>query len=329
MQFWIEIAALAVLIIVSAFFAASEVAFLSLSSLRLHSMLEKGVKGAERLENLRHNRRKVIIALLIGSNVANVGASALATELAVQAFGDAGLGIAIGIMSFLLLTFGDIMPKSFATTYSDSFALAAAPVIDCFYYVSYPLVVVFEAINKMVPGVYSRATGIEKFTEEEVRSAVKLSAKSKGISEKEKEMIENVLEFNDRTVRQVMTPRSKVVSMPGNMMIAAAHKKATDSIYLRFPVTSGRHVVGVISLKMIGSMFYLHPDKTVGEICLRPVKVRSTDSIGAAFAVLQNRGRNLAIVVDEGNRYCGIITLDDIFAEIVGEFKRRPQPPVQ
>ncbi|MFA4946335.1 MAG: CNNM domain-containing protein [Candidatus Micrarchaeia archaeon] len=322
LDFYAQAALLAALVAASAFFAATEVAFLSLSSVRLHSLVEEAAPGAESLARLRSKRRRVVISLLIGGNIANVAASALATSISTGLFGEAGVGIAIGLMSFLLLTFGDIAPKSAATTYGEKIALSSAKAIEAFYWLSFPLVVLFESINRLIPGVYSTATGIEQFTEAEVRSAVKLGAKHKGISEKERELIENVLEFNDRPVSRAMTPKSSAVMLSSEQSVAEAHKKAVWSVYSRFPVlTPQKKIVGTISFKALVRAFYEHPDWTVDKVCTKPVLLHTTDKLHNAFATLQSLGRNIAVVVDEKGEFAGVVTLEDILEELVGEIR--------
>ncbi len=317
---YLEAVLLLVFVVISAFFAAGEVAFLSISSVKLNSLLEKKVPGAESLARLRANRRKVVISLLIGGNVANVAASALATGISIVLFGEAGIGIAVGITSFLLLTFGDIAPKSAATTHGEKIALSFAPVIEIFYFCSYPFVVLFETINHAIPGVYSRATGIEQFTEEDVRSAVKLGTLHKGISEKERELIENVLEFNDRPISKAMTPKSSVVSLHAAMPVSEALRNAAMSSYSRLPVLdeSGK-ILGVVSIKTLAREVYEHPNFRVEQICSKPVILKTHDKLHDAFAKLQHLGRNIAIVVDEKENFAGVVTLEDLLEELVGE----------
>jgi len=317
---YLEAALLVAFVAVSAFFAAGEVAFLSISSVKLNSLLEKKVNGAESLARLRANKRKVVISLLIGGNVANVAASALATGISIEFFGDAGLGIAVGITSFLLLTFGDIAPKSAATSHGERIALAFAPAIEAFFFLSYPFVILFETINHLIPGVYSRATGIEQFTEEDVRSAVKLGTLHKGISERERELIENVLEFNDRPVSKAMTPKSSVVSLPAGMPVSEAHRKAALSKYSRLPVFDGHGtVLGVVSIKTLALESYEHPDWAVEKVCSEPVILQTNDKLHDVFAKLQHLGRNIAIVKDEKGGFAGVVTLEDLLEELVGE----------
>lgn len=313
---------LALLLAMSAFFSSAEVAFLSISNVKLHSLLEKKVPGAETLARLRANRRRVIISILIGNNVANISASALATSISIGMFGEAGVGIAVGAMTFLLLTFGEIAPKSAATTYGEKYALLIAAPMELLYYASYPLVLFFEFINKLIPGVYSKATRIEHFTEDEVRSAVRLGAKHKSISERERELMENILELNDRPISRVMVTRAGVVTLQADMLVREAHKKAVDYGYARFPVIDRKGgVVGVASMRTLGMAMHENPIARVYEYMRAPVKVRQSETVSEVFHRLQHLGRNLAIVVDAQDRFTGIITMEDLLEEIVGDFE--------
>ncbi|MFH0961096.1 MAG: CNNM domain-containing protein [archaeon] len=319
---YFEVLLLFVFVAISAFFAAGEVAFLSISPVRLHLISENGTPGSESLSRLRANRRKVVISLLIGGNVANVAASALATSAAMKLFGDAGIGVAVGLMSFILLTFGDIAPKSAATSYGEKIALSFAPFIEIFYKVSYPLVTIFEAINRLIPWTYSTATGIEKFGEEDVLSAVKLGAKHKGISEKELRLIENVLKFNDKPVSVAMTPKSKLVCLLSELPVSKAHHRAVSGKYSRLPVINRQNkIVGIVSVKHLGRVVYEIPGKTVGEVCYTPTIFKATEKLHTAFEKLQSAGMSIALVADPHGEFAGMVTLEDILEEIVGELE--------
>jgi len=319
MELVLEGALLAMLLAASAFFAACEVAFLSFSNIRLQTLLEKNVRGAQSLSRLKNNRRRVVITLLIGNNIANIAASAIAASVAISVFGDNGLSISVGVMSFLILTFGEIVPKSFATTYGEMIMLTVSPVIEALYWLFYPLVIMFEAINHAIPGIYSRATGIEKFTEEEVRSAVKLGAQHKSISERERQMIENVLEFNDKAVEHAMTPKARVVFFPAEMLATAAHEKALASTYSRYPVIKNGAVVGTVNLRALSKAVSENPNWRVEQLAWPPVKMKKSEKLSEAFSILQERGRKIAIVVDEKHEFIGIITMEDLLEELVGK----------
>lgn len=320
-QFWNYILII-VLIAASAFFSAAEVAFLSISNVKMHSILEKKVPGAETLERLKNNRRRVIISILIGSNIVSIAASAIATSIAIDLFGGAGIGIAVGVMTFLLLTFGDIVPKSAATTYSEKLAILSAPMLEIFYYISYPLVFVFEFINHLIPGIYSTATKIEHFTEDEVRSAISLGAKHKSITERERELIENVLELNDCLISKVMVAKTVVVTLNSDMLVMEAHKRAVDYGYSRFPVLDKKgEVIGVASMRTLGVAMHKNPNAQVYEYLRPPIKVRQNETVSEVFHKLQHLGRNIAIVNDTDGKFIGIITMEDLLAEIVGDFE--------
>lgn len=321
MDIWLDIGLLFFLIAAGAFFSACETSFLTVNRLRLHQLVERKVKGAESLHRLRENRRRVLIALLIGNNVANIAASAVATTLALTFFGDEGLGIAIGVMSFLILTFGDIIPKSFATSYGEQIILACAPIVEGIYWALTPLVVFFEAINRFIPGVYARATNLEKFTEEEVKTAVKLGAAHKGISERERELIENVLSFNDKTVAHAMTPKQRVLSFGFETPVAEAHAKGIASPYYRFPIMKGGQAVGTINIRTLDRESASEPKSPVGKFLQPLVVVKSADTLNDAFTQLQNSNRHYSVVVDAKGEFAGVLTMDDLLEELVGRIK--------
>jgi len=321
MELWQDGLALFGLIAIGAFFAACETSFLTVTRIRLHQLVERGAPGAESLHRLRENRRRVLISLLIGNNVANIAASAVATTLAITLFGDQGLGIAIGVMSFLMLTFGDIMPKSFATSHGEKIILACAPIVEAIYWLLTPLVIFFEFINHIVPGVYSRATGIERFTEEEVKAAVKLGAAHKSISEMERELIENVLEFNDKTVAHVMTPKSRVVHFSVGTKASDALHKAIHSLYYRFPVVKEGAVLGTVNIRALAKATEDNPNWKVEQIVLPTIRVKNTDKLNDAFDHLQKANRHFSIVVDERENFVGVLTMDDMLEELVGKIK--------
>jgi len=319
MERFMLIAVLIALLALSAFFAACEVSFLSISNLRMHSLLEKHAPGSESLARLKAKKRRVIISLLIGNNIANIAASTIATAVAIAVFGEAGIGISVGVMSFLIITFGDIAPKSAATTYSEGIALVCAPLMEVFYILSYPFIIIFEKINQMIPGIYSRPTGIERFTEEEVRTAVKLGAHHQSISQTELSMIENVLAFNDRTVEHGMTPIGRVMMFEADMHIKTALERALTSNYTRFPVTRKGKVIGTVSLHLLSKMAFEHPDVCVGQCTLPPFKIRRDEKLNMAFATMRERGKRIGLIMGEKGEILGIITLEDFLSALMNK----------
>ena len=323
MELIVEVILLILFILISAFFAAAEVSFLSMSNVRFHTLHERARPGTESLGRLRSKRWRVIISLLVGSSIANVAASVLATSIATSIIGgEAGLGVAVGVTSFLLLTFADIAPKSAATTYGEGMILAMAPILEIFYTLFFPLVVVFEFINRLIPGVYARPTGVERFTEDDVRSAVKLGAAHQSITLEEKRLIENVLEFDKKPLEQVMTPKARVVTMVVSLPVEKALDAAIDSQYSRFPVLDAEgRMVGVVGTRTLARACRHKPGIPVSEVMTKPVLMSMHEKTHTAFSHLQRMGRNIAGVVDGQGLMVGVVTLEDLLEEIVGEIQ--------
>ncbi|MBI5226209.1 DUF21 domain-containing protein, partial [Candidatus Micrarchaeota archaeon] len=207
MIWFVSSAVLVVLLVLLAFFSASETAFLSVTRVRLHRLVSKKVSGSSSLSRLKAHPQRTIITILIGSNVITVAASVLAADAAVQAYGDSGLGIATFIMTLVLLTFGEITPKSLASTHAETFALLSSPVLEVLQVLLSPLVFAFEAFIRLIPGTYSKKA--VRLTEDEIRSTVTLGAQDQAITQKEKQYIENVLHFNDKKVADCMTVKTR------------------------------------------------------------------------------------------------------------------------
>ncbi|MFA5108299.1 MAG: CNNM domain-containing protein [Candidatus Micrarchaeia archaeon] len=323
MQAIYEFMGILLFIAIAAFFAAAEVSFLSISNIRMHTMIEKKANGAESLQRLKQNRRRVIIALLIGNNIASVAASVFATSMAITLLGsEAGIGAAVAMMSFLLIAFGDIMPKSAATTYGDKFILAVAPAIEVFCWVFTPLVLVFEAVNRLVPGIYSTATGIEKFSEEEVRTAVRLGAKHKSITEKEEKMIANVLEFDKKPVEAVMTPVSYVAMINAGTPVWSAFEIAAKNKHSRFPIVNEQgRAIGFVNLREIAMAMMTDPKTDCVHIAQKPLVFGPKERIHNVFERMQKAGKDISVVADSSQKMIGIVTIEDLLEELVGEIQ--------
>lgn len=314
-----EILGLIVLLFLSGFFSSAEVAFLSVTRIQLQRMQDQKKPGAEALLRLKTHPQRAIIAILIGNNVVNVAASVLAASLALSVFGDAGLGVATGVMTFLLLLFGEITPKTLASTHAQSVALSFAPVLELLQLLFYPLIWLFERIIRVIPGSYSRGGVV--MTEEEIKTAVRLGVKDKSVSEHEKKLIENVFLFNDTPVSKCMTPRNKSHYFTPDLHVDVALHKAMESPHSRFPVVSGAHAVGVISLKRLSHAVLHHPHATVSKHMRPPIEITQDTTASDAFSFMQKKGINMAVVTGLRGGYVGVVTLKDLLEELVGEIE--------
>lgn len=306
-----------VLLALSGFFSASEAAFLSVSRIQLHRLLDQKKSGSESLSRLKAHPHRAIITVLIGNNIVNVAASVLAASLALEAFGDAGLGIATGVMTFLILVFGEILPKTLASNHALVVAPRLAPLLEILQTLLGPAVAVFEFIVRLVPGSYSRTR--VKVTEEEIKTAVQLGVSDHAVSEHEKKLIENVFLFNDKPVSHCMTAKTKTITFTPDLNVEVALHRALQSRYSRFPVLSGAHPVGVISLKRLSHAAIHVPKDPVSKHMVSPILVSQEKTASEAFSFLQSKGVNMAVVTGIRGGFVGVVTVKDLLEELVGE----------
>src|SRR3989338_11341792 len=208
-----DIFILLILVACSAFFSCAETAFMTISRLKAETLAKQNIKGAKTLLELKEQPRQFIISILIGNNIVNTGASAVATVLATNAYGSSGVGIATGLMTFILLTFGEIIPKSFATSHADSIALFLAPPGIIAIKVLYPFVVMFEWLTKLFLKMFGGHKVAPLYSESELRTLVELGVRENRLGDTEKAFIEGVLEFKQRTVKDIMTPKRRMFSL--------------------------------------------------------------------------------------------------------------------
>ena len=208
---WIELTTLAVLIGLSGFFSGLEVALVGVRKSKVVQMFNEGKKGSKALYKLKMNPSWMMSSVNLGNNLVNVGASALATSLAIRLFGDDGLGIAVGIMTFLILVFGEITPKTYCNANSTKIALRYSPVLLAFSYVFYPVVKFFEIITRGVVKITGSSSVPPPITEEEIKGVIDQGLEEKAIEKEERELVHGALKFDDTVIRSVMTPRTKDV----------------------------------------------------------------------------------------------------------------------
>lgn len=326
-QFALAFLTLGALLVASAFFSAAETAYVSLSSAKVRALADerRGSRAVRVLTRLHAHPQRLLAAILIASNVLNTFSAGLATVVAMRLFGDAGLGIATGVMSFLILTFTDIVPKTFAQRHAVPLALACAYPLVVVDLILFPLSWIFE---KSLAALGLRRAA-KTMTEDELLALVEIGHEEGEIKAHERELIENVLEFTDTHVGEVMTPRVKIDALERRTSIADAITYFLAHSHSRLPVydTSLDTVVGVVTLRDVLE-YRAVPTRAVGELPLiRPVVTPITRPIRALFQELTSRRIHLAIVVDEHGGTAGLVTLEDILEEIVGEIEDEEDVP--
>ena len=323
-ELWTEIVALAVLIGMSGFFSGLEVALVGVRKSKVVQLLNEGRKGSKALYRLKTNPSWMMSSVNLGNNLVNVGASALATSVAIRLFGDDGLGIAVGVMTFLILVFGEITPKTYCNANSTKIALRYAPVLLGFSYVFYPVVKFFEVITRGVVKVTGSSYLPPPITEEEIKGVIEQGMEEKAIEKEEMEMVHGALRFDDTVIRSVMTPRTKMFSLNSKMMLFEALPQINQSGHSRIPVygTGKDDIVGFVhALDVLKELERDNKMASLEQIARKPVFVSQEKMVGSLLKEMQGRKTHMAIVIDEHGGVEGLVTLEDLLEEIVGEIE--------
>lgn len=311
-----QIVILIVLLLLSGFFSSSETALFSISKAKaIHLAKEKGKVNAL-IKRMKDDPHRLLSTILIGNNVVNVGASAMATAMAISLLSSNAVGIATGIMTFLILIFGEIFPKSIATRNN---ILIARIVIFPLYWLSIlftPIIVLLNFIPKLTGKIQKRP----KVTEEELMTMVEVVEEEGEIKEEERELIYNIFEFDDTKASEIMTPRADmfVINEDEDLKL----EEIIKSGFTRIPVIKGDidHVIGILNIKDL----FMHQATSKEEIDVRkimhePYFVPNNKKLDNLLQQFKERKQHMAIIVDEYGGVSGLITLEDALEEIVGE----------
>ncbi len=323
-ELWIEIASLAVLIGLSGFFSGLEVALVGVRKSKVVQLFNEGKKGSKALHKLKNNPSWMMSSVNLGNNLVNVGASALATSVAIRMFGDDGLGIAVGVMTFLILVFGEITPKTYCNANATKIALRYAPVLLVFSYVLYPIVKFFEIITKAVVKMTGSSSTPPPITEEEIKGVIDQGLEEKAIEKDEMELVHGALKFDDTVIRSVMTPRTKMFSLNSKTLLFEALPQINQKGYSRIPIygETSDDIVGFIHVRDV--LKELEKDNRMAsleQISRKPVFASQEKMVSALLKEMKGRKTHMAIVVDEHGGVEGLVTLEDLLEEIVGEIE--------
>ncbi|MBI3027012.1 HlyC/CorC family transporter [Candidatus Woesearchaeota archaeon] len=321
MTIYTQLVLLAVMIVISAFSAMSETALLSLSKFKARHWVEKKRFGAVYVKKLKDSPEILLSTLLITNNLVNTAAAAIATSISLQIFESNAIGIAIGIATFLILIFGDILPKSIGNDNNEVLAPIVAPIVWNLSIAIYPLT---RALEYVLKGV-NKLIGAKKLpivTEEELKSIVRASEEEGSIKEIEKKMIQRIFDFDNTTVADVMTRKKSMVMVSSDMQIKDVLQLPTAKMYSRFPVyeKNKENIIGILYLKdMLKFVKDNKFDIPVKQIMRKPLFVFSNKKMDTMLRLFQSSKQHLAIVIDEKAHVVGLVTIENILEEIVGE----------
>ena len=317
-----ELIILLVLFVFSGFFSGAETALTSVSMVRAEAFLKEGRAGAHALYRLKANTNRMLIAILIGNNLVNIGASALATVIATEMFGHLGPGLAVGVLTLLILIFGEITPKTFAARYAGRISLFVAPPLLLFSRLALPLVWVLERLAVFLQGL-TKTTTDPTVTESELISMAEHGAEEGTIEHDEKEMIERIFAFNNLRARDVMIPKQRVFTLDVDRRIEDVLPKLMARPHTRIPLYSGKSdsITRVISLRDVFSEALRgHTKKPLKKVRHEhPLFVPVNQPIEQLFPILRHDEQRLVIVVDEYGAMQGMFTLEDMLEQLVGD----------
>lgn len=315
------IGVLVVLLLMSAFFSASETALTSLSKIRLKNMVEDKVKNADLIEKLVNNPNKLLSAILVGNNLVNIAATSILTSLTLAYAPKNGVAIATAITTVAILIFGEITPKTFAAQNSEKVSLAVAKLINVVIFILTPVI----AILNVLTGFIIKILGVKKdsnlttITEAELKTMVNVSHEEGVIEIDERRMINNVFEFDNSKAKDVMTPRTDMVAVEDNLDYKDIVALFKEERFSRLPVyhESIDNIVGVLHLKDI--VFIDEKDFSVEKYMREPFFTYESKIVSELFSEMRTKKIPVAIILDEYGGTSGIVTMEDMVEEIMGE----------
>lgn len=319
----IQLVIVIILLSASAFFSSAETALMTSNKLKMRNLAENGDKRAAKVLKVTENTDKMLSAILIGNNIVNLTASSISTALTLKIFGSKLVGIATGILTFLILVFGEITPKNVASKNAENMALSYIGVISFLVTLLTPVIFIVNTVAKFVISIFNKNSDDNNaVTEEELRAMVEYSHEEGVIENEEKKMIVNVVDFGDTVAGDIMVPRVDMVMVDEKSSYEEILQVFREERYTRIPVyeETPDNVIGILNVKD----FLLIEDKenfVMKELLREPLYTYEYKKTSALMMDMRKTGANIVIVLDEYGITAGLITLEDMLEEIVGEIR--------
>lgn len=324
-----QLISLVILLLLSAFFSSAETALTTVNKIRMRTLSEAGNKKADRVLRVTDDSAKMLSAVLIGNNLVNISASALATMLASRLWGNVGAGIATGVLTLLVLIFGEVTPKTMATIHADTLSLRIAWIIDLLMKVLTPVIFI---VNKLSLGFLfllrvDPNSKKSEMTEEELRTIVDVSQETGVIEDEERDMIHNLFDFGDAKAKEIMVPRIDMTFIHIDSTYDDVLEVFKATMYTRIPVYEDTtdKVVGIINMKDLLLWSSENSDKqeefSITDIMREPYFTFENKNTADLFIEMRQSSISIAIVLDEFGATAGLVTLEDLLEEIVGEIR--------
>lgn len=307
-------------IVMSAYFSATETAFSSLNRIRIKNLAEKGNQRAALVMRLSERYDSLLSTILIGNNIVNIATASVATVLFVRMLGEeTGPSVSTAVTTVVVLIFGEISPKSIAKESPEKFAMLSAPILHVFMVLLTPFNFLFGLWKKLLSRIF-RSEEDSSITEDELLTIVDEVELAGGIDEQEGTLIRSAIEFSELEARDVLTPRVDLTAVPTNATKQEIAAIFADTGFSRIPVYEGDidHIIGVLYLKDFHNYVY-HTDREVSSIIRPTLYIAEGKLIGDLLKELQKQKSHIAVVLDEFGGTVGIVTMEDILEELVGE----------
>lgn len=319
----IQLIVLLILLFLSAYFSSAETALSSISKVKARTLEEEGRKHAKKLSAILDRYNRLISTILIGNNIVNLSASALATTFTLRVFGNYAVSIATGVLTLLVLIFGEIVPKTSARLNPEKTAIKYTPSIGFLMTVLFPLVFLVDKIAGFVLLIMGKNQNAEdKISETELRTFVDVGHEDGAIEKDEHAMISNVFDFSDSVAKDIMIPRIDMVSIDVNASFEDVKNLFTESMYTRIPVYEDEkdNVIGFINIKDIIRLNDV-TGFSVKDILREGYYTYEFKKTNDLMIEMRKKSMNLAFVISEYGSTVGMITLEDLLEEIVGEIR--------
>ncbi|MFC6786975.1 hemolysin family protein [Halobaculum halobium] len=319
------VVAIVVLIGLSAFFSSSEIAMFSLASHRVEQLVEDGRLGAEAVKELKNDPHRLLVTILVGNNIVNIAMSSIATGLFAiyMSQGQAVVAATFGITALVLL-FGESAPKSYAVENTESWALRIARPLQLSEIVLFPLIVVFDYLTRVINKVTGGRSAIETsyVTRDEIQNMIQTGEREGVIEEEEREMLDRIFRFNQTIAKEVMTPRLDVTAVPKDASIDEAIETCVQADHERVPVYEGNldNITGVVNIRdLVRARYYGEGENDLASVVQPTLHVPESKNADELLEEMQETRMQMVVVIDEFGTTEGILTLEDMVEEIVGE----------
>jgi Mg2+/Co2+ transporter CorB len=326
--FLLVLAGIVVLLFLSAFFSGSETALTSVSKARLHHLERRGNRRARMVNRLIDNREQMLGAILLGNNAVNIFASALATSVLIGLFGEAGIAYATIIMTLLVLIFAEVLPKTYALRNADRFALAVAPVMRVMVIILSPITLTIRAVVQVtlrLLGVTANVGDQALSAEQELRGAIDLHSRGGAMVKQERDMLGSILDLEDVEVSEIMVHRKGMTVIDADAPTSQTIERVIASPYTRIPLwrDDPDNIIGVLHSKDLLRLVHSHSgqedDIDLVATAIAPWFIPDSTTLLGQLQAFRSRRAHFALVVDEYGALMGMVTLEDILEEIVGD----------